>query len=365
MNARGSTEIIVASLGLSVGALSESLFTMIVAMAVVTTMAMPPMLRWALARLPFRAEEKARLEREEFEARGFVTNLERLLVAVDESENGRFASRLAGLLAGSRRIPSTVLPFGSAGYSKPASGKGAEVESIVKEAAGAAQIESTKAYDARAGVDVIIRAREEKAEEGVAEEARKGHDFLIIGREPTTDPDGGIDENLAAVAAAFEGPFALAVARGQHQLEPAGDAPLNILVPLTGTRHSQRGLELALALARASLGCVTAFYVARRRDNSQRSGLHRVRVAWGGLLDNSEAILQDAVRLGDQFGVPVRTASRIQVVAETAILSQLSTADHNLVVMGVSPRPGTALFLGDTATAMLARSERSILLVAS
>src|SRR5260221_5812951 len=71
MNARGSTEVIVASIGLSMGALSQSLFSMIVAMAVVTTMAMPPMLRWALARLPVRGEEQARLDREEFEARGF------------------------------------------------------------------------------------------------------------------------------------------------------------------------------------------------------------------------------------------------------------------------------------------------------
>ncbi|HEX4614350.1 MAG TPA: cation:proton antiporter, partial [Stellaceae bacterium] len=78
MNARGSTEVIVASLGLSMGALSQSLFTMIVAMAVVTTMAMPPMLRWALARLPLRPEEKTRIEREEFEARGFLANIERL-----------------------------------------------------------------------------------------------------------------------------------------------------------------------------------------------------------------------------------------------------------------------------------------------
>src|SRR5262249_1172650 len=48
MNARGSTEVIVASIGLSMGALTQTLFTMIVTMAVVTTMAMPPMLRWAL-----------------------------------------------------------------------------------------------------------------------------------------------------------------------------------------------------------------------------------------------------------------------------------------------------------------------------
>ena len=66
MNARGSTEVIVATIGLSMGALSQNLFTMIVAMAVVTTMAMPPMLRWGLSRVPMGKAEKERLEREEF-----------------------------------------------------------------------------------------------------------------------------------------------------------------------------------------------------------------------------------------------------------------------------------------------------------
>src|SRR5207302_2463501 len=109
MNARGSTEVIVATIGLSTGALSQSLFMMILAMAVVTTMAMPPMLRWSLARVAMRPEEEARLEREAFEARGFVTNMERLLVAVDDSPSGRFASRLVGLIAGIRRIPTTIV----------------------------------------------------------------------------------------------------------------------------------------------------------------------------------------------------------------------------------------------------------------
>jgi hypothetical protein len=42
MNARGSTEVIVASIGLSVGALSSSLYSMIATMAVLATCAMPP-----------------------------------------------------------------------------------------------------------------------------------------------------------------------------------------------------------------------------------------------------------------------------------------------------------------------------------
>ena len=72
MNARGSTEVIVAAIGLSMGVLSQDLYTMIVTMAIVTTMAMPPSLRWALNRLPLTDEEKERLENDEADARGFV-----------------------------------------------------------------------------------------------------------------------------------------------------------------------------------------------------------------------------------------------------------------------------------------------------
>ena len=103
MNARGSTEVIVASIGLTMGVLNQNLFTLIVTMAVVTTTAMPPMLRWALKRLPMRKRERVRLEREELDAKGFVTNLERLLLAADDSPNGKFASRLVGAIAGSGR----------------------------------------------------------------------------------------------------------------------------------------------------------------------------------------------------------------------------------------------------------------------
>jgi len=46
MNARGTTEIIVATIGLSIGVVSQDFYTLIVVMAVTTTMVMPPMLRW-------------------------------------------------------------------------------------------------------------------------------------------------------------------------------------------------------------------------------------------------------------------------------------------------------------------------------
>jgi len=137
MNARGSTEVIVATLGLSTGLLSQNLFTLIVTMAIVTTTAMPSMLRWALKRLPLRKKERLRLKREELDANGFVTNLERLLVAADDSANGKFAAQLAGIVAGSAGKPTTILDL--AAKAKKDSGK----------AKGAAATARRPAVDAR------------------------------------------------------------------------------------------------------------------------------------------------------------------------------------------------------------------------
>ena len=109
MNARGSTEVIVASIGLSMGALTQNLYTMIVTMAVVTTMAMPPMLRAALLGLPMSAEEEVRITRETMDQKGFLPRLERLLLAVDDSPVGHMGARLAGLLAGAQGMPVTIL----------------------------------------------------------------------------------------------------------------------------------------------------------------------------------------------------------------------------------------------------------------
>src|SRR6202012_4745562 len=109
MNARGSTEVIVASIGLTLGALTQNLYTMIVTMAMLTTMAMPPMLRAALSGLPMGKQEETRIAREVMDQTGFLPQLERLLLAADASRVGRTAARLAGLLAGAQGMPVTIV----------------------------------------------------------------------------------------------------------------------------------------------------------------------------------------------------------------------------------------------------------------
>ena len=390
MNARGSTEVIIATVGLSMGALNQDLFTMIVAMALLTTMAMPPTLRWALSRIPMRKEEKQRLDREELEARGFVPNLERLLLAIDDSPNGQFASRVAGVLAGTHGMPTTVLHIPDPGKiestmpdnsektglppdkkkdeeSKGSAKKTEETEKkIVKaEKAGdtvqqaAAEIKDKQKSEEKvdAPVEVTTIVHEQPSPATIAEEAKKGYDAFIIGLEATSKRSADFDSGVANLARGFDGPLIVAAARDDLEKKP--NSEFSVLVPVNGTEPSRRAAEVAITLARATKAPVTILYVAVR--TAGRRGMRR------GIRNrrNEEAILKDIVAMADGYNMSIRTAVVAEPAADEAILREIERRSHNLVVMGVGRRPGEKLFFGDTAAALLEKSERSLLFVAT
>jgi len=401
MNARGSTEVIIATVGLSMGALNQDLFTMIVAMAVLTTTAMPPTLRWALGRIPMRKEEKQRLEREELEERGFVPNLERLLIAVDDSPNGKFASRVAGMLAGTRGMPATVLhipdpskiestmpdnedkvsaaPKGQDKKadekkegSKPENGKkngkakkkagqeeekAEEVGEAVQQAAAQTTSKQKKEEKVDARVEVTTIVHEQPSPALIAEEAEKGYDIFIIGLEQTSRQSKEFDPGVTNLAKGFDGPLVISAVRGDLLKKP--EDKFSILIPVNGTEPSRRAAEIAITLARATNAQVTVLYVAVRPDTRRgaRRGIRTRR--------HEEAILKDIVAIADGYNMSIRTAVVAERAAEEAVLREVERRKHNLVVMGVSRRPGEKLFFGDTAAALLEKSERSLLFVAS
>jgi hypothetical protein len=97
------------------GVLNRELYTLIVAMAIITTIAMPPTLRWALGRTTMRPEEQRRLEEEDAEADEYVPKMERVLVLIDESRNGEMAARIAGIFSAGQKLLTTVVTPDGAG----------------------------------------------------------------------------------------------------------------------------------------------------------------------------------------------------------------------------------------------------------
>jgi nucleotide-binding universal stress UspA family protein len=183
----------------------------------------------------------------------------------------------------------------------------------------------------------------------------------VIGVERTMATHGGFHGQIARMAAGFEGPLAVAVARGPHLQEPPGRR-LNILVPVRGNKVSRRGAEVALALARAGAGMVTALYVmgtvglgAEQRRLRRPTATRR----------HEEAILKDVVDLADRYETSVRTLLRVDIAPEDAILRQARIGGYDLVVMGVGRPAGETLYFGKVAAAVLENSQQSILLVSS
>ena len=328
---------------------------MIVAMAVLTTLAMPPMLRWALARLPLDEAERVRLEREALEARGFVPNLERLLVAADRSPKGRFAARIAGLLAGRYGMPITVLQVASGRLPEPAIRTSAPL-AAAQDAAEAARARAVDEDTDVMAADVTDLTAEAPIDRAVAAEAEKGFDLLVIGIEPTVCRDGGFNAEVAQAANGFDGPLAIVAARGGHSVAPESE-PLDILVPVNGTDISRRGADVALNLARAAGAPVTALFVSNAKASTTQA--RRSRRSGG----SDAAVLKEMVELAEQHAVALRVVERSNLAAEDAILRQARSGKHNLIVMGAARRPGEDLAFGNIADAVLEASDRSVLLV--
>ena len=360
MNARGSTEVIVASIGLSMGVLSQDLYTMIVAMAVITTLAMPPMLRWALLRLPLEPKEKERLEREAREAKGFVAQLERILLTVDNGPNAKLAAHIAGLIAGSREILTTVLQLDTKPANATVESVGeASPEAVVKSSAQSARGVEPPQERSQPGVDVTTRSPEkaQTTTHTVEREARKGYDLMMLGVSPVSDAEGTICGKVSEAASAFDGPIAIVAARGSHCDQPTPPR-FNILLPIRATHYSHRAAELAIALAHASNSPIEAVFVSEHPLSDQQTGAAAL-----GLEEDSA--LRDVIALAKAQDVFMRILLERDELPATAIVRTAERARSDLIVLGVSRRPGKNIYFGKVAAEILQTAPCTLLLVSS
>ena len=78
-----------------------------------------------------------------------------------------------------------------------------------------------------------------------------------------------------------------------------------------------------------------------------------------------ESVLKDIVNLADRYGRSIRTALRLDISPEDAILRQARLGHYNLIVMGVGRPAGETLFFGKVVAAVLENSDSSILFISS
>ncbi len=348
LNARGSTEVIIASIGLAMGALSNQLYTMIVAMAVITTMAMPPMLRWVMARVPLGEEETKRLEKEEAEALEHLPKMERALVYADDSPNGRLASRLAGLFAARQEVLTTVL--------QP---KATDAESADETTRRAHLSEAAQTVlagtEAKPAIEQLVMERPGDHENAIEREIARGYDIAFVGIDrPIAESQLRFEERLQKLVNSFDGPVAIAI-NGAGAAGPA-DVPLDILLPAAGTQDARLATEIAISLAAATKGNVTALHVF---DPQADTAVLRGRGRRAGM-----SVLVDVHRAGKRGGVPVKGLTATNIRPEAEIRRALRGGGFDLVVLGTSLRHGETRFLGPRTAALIRVVRTPMLLIA-
>lgn len=367
MNARGSTEVIVASIGLAMGILNRDVYTLIVVMAIVTTMITPPLLRWALTRIPPTGEEKERLEREAAEAKDFVPQIERLLIAVDHSRNGRLASKLAGLFAGARQITTTVLELNQVERPHPLPAPESPTETVKTSVEAASrQVQGETGDDTGASKPEVLTDQKPAGDptttaSTIMKESEKGYDMLFLGVEHAlgrNERSGGFSSSVEKIVREFQKAVAIVMAKGNQPTDSLTES-LNILVPTTGADYSRRAAEVAIAIAKACQGRVTALHVS---PPSQRISLVR---GPQRSPDPSRALVGDILAIGKREGVQVQPLVKLHRMPEAAILRQIKHGRHNLVVLGVKLRPAEQLFFGHGVSALLERTPCSMIVVNS
>ncbi len=357
LNARGSTEVIIASIGLAMGALSTQLYTMIVAMAVVTTMAMPPTLRWMLARVPLRDDEAKRLEKEAAEEGESVPRMERALVYCDHSANGQLAARLAGMFGARQQVMMTLMEQSVHPSGHP------EILSMRDHLANAARDalvriaspeSDTAAPAPQMSLDELLQVKLIDTDDTLEKEAVKGYSIAFVGvDQPFSKTSLRFEDQLQRLVEAFDGPLGI-VFNARPSFDRSAN-PFRLLVPTGGTIEARLATEIALALAKATDGTVTALHVFDPRDDvamlrgrSRRQGL---------------SVLVDARRLGKRSGVAVTGLTLSHSRPEAAIERAARSGKYDLVVVGTSLRQGGRKFLGPRSLALVGLLRTPILLV--
>jgi nucleotide-binding universal stress UspA family protein len=282
---------------------------------------------------------------------------------VDRSATGQFASRLAGLFVGSRQIMTTVLDVGGklTDHKGSAGPPPADIVRTTAETVAAMAAAQHEGQDGGRRAVSVAAQEVDGTSDAVLREAKKGYDLMFVGISRSLGLRArGVpfDPEIEQIAKTFDGVIGIVIANGEDLRTPL-QAPLDILVPVSGTDYSRRAAEVALAISAAAGARVTTLYVSSRPRGLSWLGRGH------GPDPREMEILNDITRLAERQGVTLAASLTARAAPEDAIAHEIRKGKHTLAVLGVKARPGARLYFGHVPAVLQEDSLCSLLLVSS
>ena len=346
LNARGTLEIVIASVGLSVGVFSDTAYAVVVIVPLITSLFAAGSLRLIVRNWRGSDREQQRLEREEALSRNLVVRSQRLLLA-SRSQPASIAASQVLHFAWPVEVPVTVMSVGSSISGRRSANWWPDIEVIRNVLHG-------RDVDHR-------RVRHGNVAEALVDESQLGYGLICVGvagRHEGQLYSPMVDELL------LRSLLPVMIVRRARSLDtPLPGAFTRAVVPVTGTRSSRAAQEIAFGLS-GRLGTeVVLTHVVAKPGLALPRAMARVRSRVpSGVVDS---LMDKARSLGAEMNVDPVTQVLEGAAAGETLVEAAASAEADVVVLGASLRNVDGRpFLGGTVETVLERCDANVVVVA-
>ncbi|MEL7207767.1 MAG: universal stress protein, partial [Actinomycetota bacterium] len=355
LNARGALEVVIATVGLSLGVLNDTAYTAVVLVPLVTSLLSAVGLRAAVRNWEGSAEEQTRLQQEEALASNVIVRAERILFPTRSGRHSLVASQILHF-AWPPEAEVTIARVLR---------EGEEPEDV--------GIEPVLNVFHERNHDVTSVSWDGAAQE-LAAEARLGFGVIGVGvvdihaNDGEDHPHGADTPTLLGDLASQlldETTVPLLIARPARNQE--GRLPMisRVVVPVSGGRSSRAAQEVAFSIS-ADLGTeVVLTHVVDRPAPT------RVPRLWGRAevddrAEVAERLLREAAERAAASGVRARSELRRSESPADALVDLVRECDADLVLVGGRARTSEGhVFLGHTVEQVLEECDATVAVVVS
>lgn len=364
LNARGTLEIVLATIALTIGAFNAVSYSTVILVAMVSALLTPPLLRAALARVVPAEEEATRLEREEVLAASVIADVGRALVPTRGGENSQLAAQAIDLVL-QPEASVTVLTVHPPGQP--------DEDCVCRE--------SLDAVGAHLGWREVERRRavEDDPAEAVLKELGLGYGLLALGMTEGYRESRELSPTLRRLLSSTSVPLLLV--RHGHQDGRWPREYRRLLVPVVGTRPSRAAEEVAFTLASRTYADLDLVHVISRPDRGRDDALSgtqgpapgpyaAVHDGWAQRTGTTaedqtvHTILDQAIARANRFGIEPTGHARRGMAHYEGVQQVADEVDADAIVLStqvrsVEERP----FLGHGTEYLLEHSPQTVLVV--
>ena len=347
LNARGAIQIIIATIGLSFNVISQEIFSLIVIMAVVTSIMAPFMLRYTLKKVKPKEAEIERLKQEALLKDNIMSSVHRILLPVrkrDDFEKKLIEAKILRKLAINRDLNLTLLTITNQ------QSKNDCIEFLDKLSKYFNGITITK--------KILVS---ENPKESILHEATRSYDLIIIGATEKDKKSGQVFNPVVDDIVRLSPSISIVV---QSSSFPDNWEPKKILLPTNGSLAAKRAAQVAFAIAPEKNQEVHILKVIEEKTDGYHLDVE------GNIKERqfmfAFQIIEDLKNLGESLNVNTFAEVEVGTDAETTILETAKSKNFDLIVLGTDIRPGSEqLYIGPRVERVLNNAPCPVLIVNS